>query len=309
MRKYNPLTIQAVRDYLVLHTASMMIAITCAGTAFAYFRRYTFKADLFVAMICASFFSLLGTNAFNSYSEACEYEQGNSKVQKYILSNPQSVPSHHINPKIVLVSGLICYLFVVVAGIYLILHSSLILLWIGLFGIIVGFTYTNGPFPLIKYPITELLSGICVGGLIFFVSFYVQSAVIDIETMITSILFVAAVSLVNANNHLCDAEKDILTDRGTVAIVFGKSVAIGQILVLFVAVYLVWLYLGFVGILGVYALFAIFPFFCMMKYLLLLRSLGYPSHRHKSSLEKWIVLHVFANVASLIAGLFFKWYM
>lgn len=299
-KPYSKLTITSLKDILTVHTASMMIMVTVSGTVFAYYQTHKFNIPLFVAMVAASFFALLGTNALNNYSEAIEFKHGDNKIRHYILSEPTSVVSHNVDPRIALFAGILCYTLVAIAGLYIMHRTTWYLIVPGIFGFFVGITYANGPFPLVKTPTTEILSGICVGGFIFYIAYYIQALRLDTMPMIAALIVTFAVSLVNCNNHLCDAERDALTNRGTVATRYGKKTAILQIKIFFFLVYLSWIALGLFNVFGVFSLFCILPMLVALKYLHELEKLKEPQAKNKMGLEKFVVLHVFLNVVAII---------
>lgn len=305
-KSYSKLSLNAIKDYFTIHTASMMIMVVVSGTFFAYSQTREFNLLLFLGTLIPCFFALLGTNALNNYSESIEFKSADERLRRYILSEKTTVVSYNINPRIVLVSGIVCYLIVIISGIFLMYNTTWYLIIPGIIGVIVGITYTNGPFPLVKLPLTEIFSGICVGGFVFNISYYVQAMQLNVLTIIMSLIVTFSVSLVNCNNHLCDVERDIISRRRTFAVFFGQKAAILQMKIFYMLIYATWIATGVLDVFGIFSLLGIFPLMIAVKYLYELGKLKEPKVGNKMHLEKYIVLHVFVNVIVIILASLLK---
>lgn len=182
---------------------------------------------MFISMICLD----MATTAINNYMDFKKTQEEN-----IIFVN-------NLQRKHILMVIFLLLVLSLTAGFILFIRTDLIVLFIGIIGFIIGILYSYGPIPLSYTPLGELLSGTVMGGLIFFVTVYIQQEpgfiisyqieqwVLSIDININECIILLIVSIPSivliANimlaNNLCDMDKDSKNGRKTLPIVLGRK--------------------------------------------------------------------------------------
>lgn len=182
---------------------------------------------MFISMICLD----MATTAINNYMDFKKTQEEN-----IIFVN-------NLQRKHILMIIFLLLVLSLTAGFILFIRTDLIVLFIGIIGFIIGILYSYGPIPLSYTPLGELLSGTVMGGLIFFVTVYIQQEpgfiisyqieqwVLSIDININECIILLIVSIPSivliANimlaNNLCDMDKDSKNGRKTLPIVLGRK--------------------------------------------------------------------------------------
>ncbi|NHW22413.1 UbiA family prenyltransferase, partial [Escherichia coli] len=84
--------------------------------------------------------------------------------------------------------------------------------YVGLLGAIcmlVGFLYTGGPYPIAYTPFGEIMAGFFMGGIITFISFYIQAEFISSFIVYVSI----PVMVLVGNLLLANSIRDLVPDK------------------------------------------------------------------------------------------------
>lgn len=182
---------------------------------------------MFISMICLD----MATTAINNYMDFKKTQEEN-----IIFVN-------NLQRKHILMVIFLLLVLSLTAGFTLFIRTDLVVLFIGIIGFIIGILYSYGPIPLSYTPLGELLSGTVMGGLIFFVTVYIQQEpgfiisyqieqwVLSIDININECIILLIVSIPSivliANimlaNNLCDMDKDSKNGRKTLPIVLGRK--------------------------------------------------------------------------------------
>lgn len=182
---------------------------------------------MFISMICLD----MATTAINNYMDFKKTQEEN-----IIFVN-------NLQRKHILMIIFLLLVLSLTAGFTLFIRTDLVVLFIGIIGFIIGILYSYGPIPLSYTPLGELLSGTVMGGLIFFVTVYIQQEpgfiisyqieqwVLSIDININECIILLIVSIPSivliANimlaNNLCDMDKDSKNGRKTLPIVLGRK--------------------------------------------------------------------------------------
>jgi len=128
-------------------------------------------------------------------------------------------------------------------GIILFLITDLVVLFVGILSFAIGVTYSYGPIPISRTPFGELFSGVVMGGLILFLTVYIQvfdtniisadlsslmlSLNVNLEEML-SIFFISLpliflISNIMLANNICDLDDDVINRRYTLPYYIGKK--------------------------------------------------------------------------------------
>jgi 1,4-dihydroxy-2-naphthoate octaprenyltransferase len=126
-------------------------------------------------------------------------------------------------------------------GVWLVFRTDVIVLIVGSLSFIVGILYSFGPIPISRTPLGEAFSGVIMGGLIIFMTIYIQIFQMDLVqlTIIESrVVFsfdifeiisigiivlpmIAGISNIMLANNMCDVEEDIINRRYTLVYYIG----------------------------------------------------------------------------------------
>ena len=152
-----------------------------------------------------------------------------------------------------------------VIGLFLVLQTSFMLLFIVLGGMLIGILYTFGPVPISSTPFGDFFIGLAYGFGIFIALFYINAFdVIQFDgrtivlLMIASIPTAITVMSVSLANNICDLEEDIEDGRFTLPYHIG----VDRALVVFKSFY----YAGYIAII-LSVVFGTFPRFVTLSLL------------------------------------------
>ena len=123
------------------------------------------------------------------------------------------------------------------------LLQSWTMLWLGVAGLTAALTYSLGPKPYIVYPVGEVVSGLCVGGLSSLLSSWVQVGELTLAHASYAWLCLILTVFLMSTNNTGDYEKD-LGVRRTLPHVIGFRASIYLIIPEFMTLLVAWSYLG-----------------------------------------------------------------
>jgi 1,4-dihydroxy-2-naphthoate octaprenyltransferase len=234
------------------------------GTLYAIYYFKEFHLLNFLLM----FFSLLcidmATTAINNYYDFKKAK----KKSGYGYDTHNAIVKYQLNEWVVL--GVIGLLFctATVLGIFLVLHTDLVVLALGFISFGIGILYSFGPIPISRLPLGEAFSGLFMGFLIIFISVYIHLIdlpiaqltyqqgmlslsfdVIDIAMIFAfSIPAICGIANIMLANNICDREEDIENRRYTLPVYIGNVRALLLYRLLYVASYLDIILLFFIGV-------------------------------------------------------------
>ncbi|WP_445493158.1 1,4-dihydroxy-2-naphthoate polyprenyltransferase [Niallia sp. 03133] len=202
------------------HTLTASFIPVLIGTVLAM-QYKPIHISLFSAMLFACLFIQIATNLFNEYYD---FKRGLDTAESVGIGG--AIVRHGMKPSTVLQFALLLYGVSLLLGIYICMSSSWWLALVGLFGMAIGYLYTGGPLPIAYTPFGEIFSGVCMGSIFILVSFYIQTNMINVQSVLISIPIAFLVGSINLANNIRDIEEDTLGGRKTIAILMGfdKSV-------------------------------------------------------------------------------------
>ena len=133
-----------------------------------------------------------------------------------------------------------------IIGIFLVVRTNMILLFVGALCFVIGIFYTFGPIPISRMPLGEVLSGVTMGFGIFWIVIFLNSpeasfawmgldqgmlvvrlALLDhFKVALLSLPLVCTIANIMLSNNLCDLETDITNHRYTLVYYIGKTTAL-----------------------------------------------------------------------------------
>lgn len=196
---------------------------------------------LFYALL-ASFFIQIGTNLVN---DAVDFKRGADNEKRI---GPQRITQAGIlTGTQVMALGFVCFGLAILCGIPLVLKGGMVIAAIGVVSVLMGYSYTAGPFPLAYLGLGDL----------FVILFFGLVAVMGIvylnlqewlpEAFVLGLQIGFHATVLIAINNLRDRSGDALVGKKTLAVRFGVQFSRWQIAILCFLPFLLNLYWWFEG--------------------------------------------------------------
>lgn len=219
------------------------------------------------ALVLKSGFTLNWTIAFSALFCALSIQIGTNLVNDALDFKKGVDGEKRIGPKRVTQGGLLSYQVVLCGGFFsfalafffgipLMLAGGWLFLGLLLFSIILGYLYTGGPYPLSYLGISDFLIVIFFGLVPVEAVEYLQTQRFESDGLIAGMQIGLLACVPHAINNLRDRMTDEQAHKRTLAVRFGRSFVLGEILFCSLFPFIlcgVWAYLGKTGA-------AIFPF-------------------------------------------------
>ncbi|AEV28039.1 1,4-dihydroxy-2-naphthoate octaprenyltransferase [Sphaerochaeta pleomorpha str. Grapes] len=202
-----------------IRTKSISMVTFLCGSIYAYFATGLWSWKIGLLMALSVLFVDMGTTGFNTYFDflnGTDRAKTNKEKDKVLVHEG-------IEPISALLVSLGLFMLSGVLGLFLAYYTSWKLLVVGFVCMVVGFTYTGGPFPISRTPFGEVFAGGFLGSVLFMLSYYVQTKSIDRQVFLVSMPFLFLVALILTINNTCDFASDKNSGRKTLSIVLGKK--------------------------------------------------------------------------------------
>ncbi|AUW94192.1 MAG: 1,4-dihydroxy-2-naphthoate octaprenyltransferase [Sulfobacillus thermotolerans] len=195
-------------------------------------------------MVVIAFSMQIGVNMLNEYFD---YRRGLDDHESLGIGG--IIVTGEVKPRTVWHAGLLTYALALILGLILVYYRGPLLLVMGLLGIIAGFLYTSGPYPISSTPFGELLVALIMGPIEVLATQFASAGVITpVAELISWPVGISVATILIANN-LRDLEKDRRHGRHTLPIVFGAKRGL-LILISMIAIVLLWItVMAFTGLL------------------------------------------------------------
>lgn len=202
------------------HTLTASFAPVFLGTMIAI-HYSALDWALFLAMLIASLLIQAATNMFNEYYD---YARGLDNEKSVGIGG--AIVRNGVSPKTVLTLAFLLYAISAVLGLYIAASTSWWLLAVGGIGMLVGYFYTGGPYPIAYTPFGELFSGLFMGFLIVLVAFFIQTGTITATAIMLAVPSTLLVAAIMMANNIRDMVGDKESGRRTLAILAGRAAAV-----------------------------------------------------------------------------------
>lgn len=233
------------------------------GCLFVIYRYETIELTNTFIFFCSMVLFDMTTTAINNYMDFRKASSEQYKKERNIIGQA------NLSERLVITMILLLLTTASGLGIWLVFHTDLLVLLIGMVCFAIGIFYTFGPIPLSRMPIGELFSGVTMGFGIVFLVVYVnafdfgiaslvwQGQVVSVHVDLLLLFEIVLVSLPSmftiANlmlaNNICDLEDDIANQRYTLPYYIGKRYAIMLFNFLYIATFISIFIAVFLGIL------------------------------------------------------------
>jgi 1,4-dihydroxy-2-naphthoate octaprenyltransferase len=159
-----------------------------------------------------------------------------------------------LTPVQVLRGGFACYILAALFGVYFTLEIDARVIWFGLIGLVLGFLYTGGPFPLANKALGEVAVFLAMGPLMVLGTYFVEVGIVRWQIFAGSVPIGLLAAAVTYTNNLRDRQHDVKVGKITIANVLSESAAKRGLTLLLLFTYLIQFLLVYSGIISWYTL-------------------------------------------------------
>lgn len=242
--------------YYRAHTITLFRPLTLTGTltpilaisGIAAFEGH-FQFNLFAITIMTSLFIQAAINTLNDYFDFLSGQDS----EKWTIHQKSHGPAFHHLPIIAAVLLVVALLL----GIWLVLNSTISVLFTGVLGVLLGVFYSAGSKSLSSIGLGELTAAFTMGTLVPWTTYFIQSGELTFSVIVASLPFSFIIAAMILTNNIRDLKKDI-GFRKTVAMRLGRASAVRLLSVLLICPYIVLIALVWVGILPKACLLVVF---------------------------------------------------
>lgn len=200
-----------------LRTLPAGIVPVLTGSSLAYHDSVLNPVASSVALICALLIQI-ATNFANDYFDHVKGADTEERVGFVRASSSGLIPPRAMFNAAVLTFGLAFLL-----GLYLVWIGGWVILAIGIAGIISGFAYTGGPYPLAYNGWGDVFVFIFFGIIAVCGTYYVNALNWSAEAFLLSLVIGALCTNILVVNNLRDVETDAKTNKRTLGVIFGET--------------------------------------------------------------------------------------
>ncbi len=208
-----------------------------------------FDAVRFALSLVAALLLQIASNLVNEYAD---YRRGADTLK--VAGQGMAIKNSILTPREVFIGAVASIVLGSLIGLYLLTVTGPLLLWIGLFGVIVVITYTAGPFPLAYHGLGEIAVALCFGPLMVLGAYYVMAVRVDIAPILASIPLMFTVAAILHANNIRDIDADRAANKRTLAVRFGLRMARREYVFLMYGGYVVLVALVLFGVMPIGAL-------------------------------------------------------
>lgn len=213
-----------------------------AGTALVKAIGLSWDGWVLFYALAASFLIQIGTNLVN---DAVDFKKG-ADTEKRI--GPQRITQAGIlTANQVMALGSLCFLLAVLCGVPLVLKGGWVIVAIGIASVLMGYSYTAGPFPLAYLGLGDLFVILFFGLLAVTGVVFLNTGEWLQEAFILGLQIGLHATVLIAINNLRDHSGDALVSKKTLAVRFGVKFSRWEIATLCFAPFALNLYWWFEG--------------------------------------------------------------
>ena len=185
------------------------------GSIYSRYAFGKFNTFYFILLIIAMILIQSATNMINDYFD---FKRGADSKKS---GDEKALVSGEITPKQVLFVIFLCQLIAFMIGIFIARQTSYYIILVAIIGDIISVSYASGPFPISYTPIGEIVAGVTMGIGITTTVIYIQSGVINLNTVLVAIPTALFIGTILLSNNLSDIEEDREVGRKTLPILLG----------------------------------------------------------------------------------------
>jgi 1,4-dihydroxy-2-naphthoate octaprenyltransferase len=177
-----------------------------------------FSPSAFVAALLAAILIQIGTNFANDYFD---FRKGADTAER--LGPVRVTQSGLLAPETVRLAMIVTFALAALIGLYLVFHSGLPILVIGLCSIAAGVLYTGGPFPLAYNGLGDLFVFIFFGLVAVCGTAFLHTATVPAVAWYAALPVALIVTAIIVVNNLRDIDTDRKANKRTLAVLIGRQ--------------------------------------------------------------------------------------
>ena len=185
------------------------------GSIYSKYAFGKFNTSYLILLIIAMILIQSATNMINDYFD---FKRGADSKKS---ADEKALVSGEITPKQVLFIIFLFQLIAFMIGIFIASQTSYYIMLVAIIGGIISISYAFGPFPISYTPFGEIVAGVTMGIGITTTVIYIQSGVINLNTVLVAIPTALFISTILLSNNLSDIEEDREVGRKTLPILLG----------------------------------------------------------------------------------------
>jgi len=185
------------------------------GSIYSKYAFGKFNAIYLILLIVSMILIQSATNMINDYAD---FKRGADSKKS---ADEKALVSGEITPKQVLFIIFLFQLIAFMIGIFIASQTSYYIMLVAIIGGIISISYAFGPFPISYTPFGEIVAGVTMGIGITTTVIYIQSGVINLNTVLVAIPTALFISTILLSNNLSDIEEDREVGRKTLPILLG----------------------------------------------------------------------------------------
>ncbi|MDR1017068.1 MAG: prenyltransferase [Coriobacteriales bacterium] len=225
--QYQPFSLKAAKELAAPQTWSASVATILVGGALVYACKgagfgpaaFTPRALLvWLLMLLATVLMQAAINTFNDYRD---FGKGTDSVETIVDETDAAIVYHHLDPKSALHFGVGLLLVAAVFGLAVVALSNWVTLVWGAVAVLGLLAYAFGPKPLSDLPVGEVVSGVWLGGITVWATFYAMTLAPPPTVIFAALPMIIFVGLIMLMNNTQDIERDREAGRLTLAGVLG----------------------------------------------------------------------------------------
>ena len=214
-------------------TLTAAIVPIFVGTSLTAALGYPIKIWISLCALFVSLFIQIGTNLVN---DAMDFKKGADNHDR--IGPARITLLGHASFKHVLTIGIVFFALALFLGIPLVLHGGWPILFIGVFSLFFGYTYTGGPFPLAYHGFGDIFVLLFFGVISVSGMTYLQTGEWFIEALFAGFQIGALATVLIAINNGRDYIGDGKVNKKTLAVRFGPLFIRYEILFLILSSFL-----------------------------------------------------------------------
>ena len=167
--------------------------------------------------------AVLMQSAVNTLNDYKDFTSGLDTAQTIYDKKDASIVYNQLNPRDALTFSVVLLGVAAVFGLAVVWLSSWHLLVVGLVAAAIVVLYSVGPKPISSLPLGELFSGVVMGGLITWATYYAMALSFTPLVLTVTVVPIITVALIMQTNNTCDIQRDIQAGRHTLPVLLGME--------------------------------------------------------------------------------------
>ncbi|EKQ50184.1 MULTISPECIES: prenyltransferase [unclassified Clostridium] len=182
------------------------------------YSKYAFGKLNIVYLILLAIAMILIQSATNMINDYFDYKRGADSNKS---GNEKALVSGETTSKQVLFIIVLYQFIALMIGIFLASQTSYYILLVAVIGGLISILYAFGPLPISYTPFGEIISGVTMGIGITSTVIYIQSGIINLNTILVAVPTALFIGTILLTNNLSDMEEDREAGRKTLPIIIG----------------------------------------------------------------------------------------